>query len=276
MSEAPHADDIYLGHFCLANTPPPARWKAVAAAGFRGVSVLWREIRARQASGVSIADLKAELDAHGLRAIQMELVSLPKREDLPAFLEEAAAVAEASAALGCAFVTVIAYGLEVPFDDMVTGLAEVCDVFAGYGIVSAMEFVPHLTSIPDLATASRLVAAADRPNAGIILDTLHFNRCGADWAALEALDGRLITAVQVNDGPRDRPTEGYMDECNDHRRPPGAGDFQVARFLSIVRGKTRSAPLTVEVTNFDRIAGDAQRAAAMLAEAFRRQLALAG
>jgi sugar phosphate isomerase/epimerase len=67
-----------------------------------------------------------------------------------------------------------------------------------------------------------------------------------------------------------------MDECNDHRRPPGAGDFQVARFLSIVRGKTRSAPLTVEVTNFDRIAGDAQRAAAMLAEAFRRQLALAG
>ena len=52
---------------------------------------------------------------------------------------------------------------------------------APFGLTGDLEFMPWST-VPDLASAIRVVRAADRPNAGILIDPLHFDRSDSRMA----------------------------------------------------------------------------------------------
>jgi len=107
----------------------------------------------------------------------------------------------------------------------------------------ALEFASYggLTRLDD---AVDLCDAVGWDRCGVLVDTWHFFRTGAPWAALEALDADRIALVHVNDGPADASAD-VVRESRFGRLPLGAGAFPVARFAAALGGY--SGPFSSEV-----------------------------
>ncbi|MGE3836228.1 MAG: sugar phosphate isomerase/epimerase family protein, partial [Acidimicrobiia bacterium] len=101
--------------------------------------------------------------------------------------------------IGTATMSAVAGGTTAVDEDGLTeGFAAVCDRAAAFGALVHLEFIP-MTVVPDLATAWRIVQAADRPNGGLLFDTWHWYRGDPDFALLATIPGDKVLAVQVDD-----------------------------------------------------------------------------
>jgi sugar phosphate isomerase/epimerase len=94
-----------------------------------------------------------------------------------------------------------------------------------------VEFVA-ITQLRSLRDALRLVTRANRPNGGIMVDTLHLMRSGSTIAELQAADPRWIGGAQFCDGPLEMPAEKQPFEAMSERMLPGNGEFPVREFIS--------------------------------------------
>jgi sugar phosphate isomerase/epimerase len=120
---------------------------------------------------------------------------------------------------------------------------ELCDRAAEFGLGVNVEFVA-ITQLPSLRDAVRLVTRANRPNAGIMVDTLHLVRSGSTIAELAAADPRIIGGAQFSDGPLTMAPEQQLFEAMSERRIPGEGEFPLHEF---VRAFPPHVPIGVEV-----------------------------
>lgn len=103
-----------------------------------------------------------------------------------------------------------------------------CDLAAAYGMGVNLEFVAW-SQVPDLATAARIVGEVDRPNAGILIDMLHFQVAGATTTELGGLPSRWFRYVHMCDAPAvsaDR-TDELFHVMRHERRFPGDGAIDV-------------------------------------------------
>lgn len=103
------------------------------------------------------------------------------------------------------------------------------EVTAEYGVAPLIEFVP-IFGIPDLPTALEVIRQVDRPNLGLIVDTMHVGRTGASTDALRAIPPELVGYVQLCDAPL-RSDRDYMDEAMHERMAPGEGELPLADYL---------------------------------------------
>lgn len=264
--------ELLLGSYSLAAVPPPLRYAAAAQAGFTGASVLWHELSGRREAGEGLSAVKAEFKAAGLSAPQLEIISLPGAAGLATFEAMARDIAETAAALGCEVVHAAALDPSATPQDLVEGLGLLAHACARQGLTCGIEFVPFLTGVPDLEGAQRLVRAVGQANAGIVMDSLHFFRSGAQWAALGDLRPGEVVALQVNDGPAERPNDDYHAEAMGLRRLPGDGAFDLTRFLAVLAARGTTVPLTAEVVSKVLDALPPAEAARRMAEATRRLL----
>ena len=72
--------------------------------------------------------------------------------------------------------------------------------------------------VKTLRQAWSIVSSADRPNGGIVFDTLHYVRSGSTLDMLKEIPGDRIHCVQLNDGPLRLPAgvtleENCFDRC---------------------------------------------------------------
>jgi sugar phosphate isomerase/epimerase len=118
-----------------------------------------------------------------------------------------------------------------------------CDRAAEFGLGVNVEFVA-ITQLPSLRDAVRLVTRSNRPNAGIMVDTLHLMRSGGTVAELAATDRRLIGGAQFCDGPLTMAPERQLFEAISERMIPGQGEFPLYDF---VRALPPDVPIGVEV-----------------------------
>lgn len=262
--------DLLLGSYSMAAVPPRQRYAAAVAAGFEGASLVWHEITSRRAAGETLAAMNAELrDAH-IAAPQLEIIRLPGRDGLSSFDAAARDIAETAAALGCVVVHAAALDLTAGYDDLVEGFGLLTRACAKEGLCCGIEFVPFLTAAPDLESAVRLVRAVGQSNAGVVVDSLHFFRSGAPWDALADLKPGDVVAIQINDGPTERPTQDYRAEAMGMRQLPGDGQFDLMRFLDVLESHGATIPLTAEVVNHDLDALPPAEAAQRMADSLRR------
>jgi sugar phosphate isomerase/epimerase len=106
--------------------------------------------------------------------------------------------------------------------------AALCDVLQPYGLTADLEFMPW-TPCRDLATAKRVVAAAARPNAGVLVDALHFARSGSTLAQLDDMPREWLHYAQMCDGavPGPTTTEGLIHDARCERLLPGEGGIDL-------------------------------------------------
>jgi sugar phosphate isomerase/epimerase len=106
-----------------------------------------------------------------------------------------------------------------------------------------LEFLPIFT-IGSLAAAVDLVQEVGRPNAGVLVDTLHLARSGGTAADLRTVPPRLLPYVQLADAPAAAPPADQLrDEALHGRLLPGDGALPLAAVLDAVP----DVPVSLEI-----------------------------
>jgi sugar phosphate isomerase/epimerase len=270
-------DDLVLCAGTLLETTLVERIAAARAAGFSAVSIWAEDFHAARAAGLSDADLRAILDDHGIAVAEVDGLTgwVPSSDDGSALFgggeEELYEIADA---LGARSINAI-HLLADPVDAAAgaEAFAGVCDRAREHGLLVHLEFLPW-SGIPNAARAAEIVALADRPNGGLMIDTWHHIRSGAGDGALRALAGARVLAVQLSDAP-DRAEADVIDETMHRRRLPGQGDGNLAELVRLLDATGSSAPIGVEVFSDELRALPANEAARRAARAARDVIARA-
>ena len=211
------------------------------------------------------------LDELSLRVAEYDGVVMTMRSP-----EGAEDVVAAAAALGARSITVLEHSDWLPgehLDQAAATLAEIANQAAEHGILALIE--PFAWSpLDDHRVAAEIVERADRPNAGLLLDTWHLWR-GPERGQLDpAIDPAMIKAIQVGDtgpDPGGQPTpEEIANECIHHRLMPGDGHGNIAGLLADLIGRGVDAPLAIEVFSDELNALDPAEAARRSMVCFER------
>jgi sugar phosphate isomerase/epimerase len=125
-----------------------------------------------------------------------------------------------------------------------------CDAAAPFGLACDIEFMPW-SAVPDVASAHRLVAVVQRPNAGVLVDALHFGRSKSTLADVAALPREWIRYGQICDGTLPGPStrEGLIHDARCERLLPGEGDIDLAGLFAQLPA---DVPVNIEVPNDQR------------------------
>ncbi|MGI4952762.1 MAG: sugar phosphate isomerase/epimerase family protein [Janthinobacterium lividum] len=175
----------------------------------------------------------------GIRVGDVEIVMLRPDTDLATFQP----FLEAAGRLGARHVLVAGYDPDEA--RMIDRYAAFCDLAAPFGLTADLEFMPW-SNVPDMVTARRIALAAGRPNAGVLLDTLHFDRSGGAIADIAATPPGLLHYWQVCDGPAERPDtiEGLLYTARSERMFPGEGGIDL---LPIARAMPPGLTVSMEI-----------------------------
>lgn len=257
--------------------------RVAATAGFDGISVYLREVRAEVAEGWTLAGLRGLLDDLDLDVAELdgELDWLPGGNPSKA-KPSVAEAADVAAALRARSLSVIEtdgriVGVDVPLDVAASAFAAVCDAIEPHGVLAHIEYFPF-SGIADLRTALAIAAMAGRSNGGVLVDTWHHTR-GPDRGALPALTraAPAVLGIQLSEaasGPA--PAVGDLRrECLHGRCLPGAGAGVSAAMLRALRAGGCDAPVGIEVFSDELDACDALDVATRAVNAARQVAAAA-
>jgi sugar phosphate isomerase/epimerase len=187
----------------------------------------------------SLKETLSRLDATGVTVVDLEVVAFRPETDIAAF----SAFFETGARLGAKHILVAAYDPDLDrFTDRFAGF---CEAAAQHGLTADLEFMPW-TFVPNLATASRIVAQAGQPNAGVLVDALHFDRSQSSIGDLAAVPVHRLHYWQLCDGPAARPatTEEMMHAARYERMFPGEGGIDL---VSLARAMPADIAISIEV-----------------------------
>ncbi|WP_333967988.1 TIM barrel protein, partial [Pseudomonas aeruginosa] len=130
--------------------------------------------------------------------------------------------------------------------------AALCDLARPLGLDPHLEFMPW-TGIRDLRQAARVVEAAARDNAGLLLDAFHFDRSASSLEDLRAIPPARLGYAQLCDvvGPRPTSMDEILRQAREERRFPGDGGLDL---LALLRALPENLPLSLEVPALDLLA----------------------
>ena len=259
-----------LAYLTIPDLAPPA---AIAtAAGLGCATVGLRILPATQGgpywplaeNAQMLADTKAAIAAHGVAVFDLEVLWLTPEFDVKALQP----FFDVAGALGAKAVLVA--GVDPEPARLLHSYATFCDAAAPFGLTANLEFMPW-TKVPDAKTALQIVQAANRPNAGILIDALHFARSGSTLDDIRAIPSHLLHYAQICDASADIPTtlDGLLHTARHERLLPGEGGIKLRELFEAL---PPDLPVSLEIPNDTRIAALGSREWARLAIAATRQV----
>ena len=127
--------------------------------------------------------------------------------------------------------------------------AALCEVMRPYGLTADLEFMPW-TAVPDARAALRIVQDAGMPpNAGILVDALHFGRSHTTLDDIRAIPRQLLHYAQICDAEAGIhfTTEQMIHSARCERWLPGEGTIDIAGLFAALPA---DLPISVEIVNF--------------------------
>lgn len=132
--------------------------------------------------------------------------------------------------------------------------ALLCDLAARYNLTVNLEF-PTWASVWDLKGVLGLLKAVKKPNAGVMLDTLHVYRSRVSMDELAAIPKELLNLMHLCDGPAEIPERTDRDALiftgRDARYYVGEGAIDIASMVRLARPDT---VLSIELPHVERAA----------------------
>jgi sugar phosphate isomerase/epimerase len=141
---------------------------------------------------------------------------------------------EAAATVGARNLLVVSRGVDD--DTFADRFAELCDLAADDGIGCSLEFMAFMT-IRDLPQAIAVLGAVDRPNAGVLVDSLHLHRTDGTAHEVTGIDPAWLPYAQLCDAPAG-PPDDLIVEALDGRLPLGAGDLPLRELVAALPAHT--------------------------------------
>jgi sugar phosphate isomerase/epimerase len=234
-----------LAHLTVLSLAPPEMIDVAARCGYRSVGLRLIAVTAESPGYPLMNDkammrqTKARLADTGLHVLDIELVKITPGIDVAALEPMLTAGAE----LGARHVIVAPYDPDL--SRLADRLAAIADLAARYGIMPVMEFFPW-TNVSNLHKARAIIETAGRANAGILVDTLHFDRSDSSLAELDDMPSRLLPFFHFCDAPAEKPgtVEGLLHTARAERLPPGDGGIDLC---AIAAHLPKHIPVALEV-----------------------------
>lgn len=212
------------------------------AAGFRRIGLDVASLDRHVAEGGDLDDVATALRRWDLAVTDM--LFLPLSDDRDAVLraaERVGALAERFAAPWC----LAAVPSAVDDRRLSEVLHDVTDLLRPRGVKLAIEFCAY-AYLADLRTTVALCRDVGWERAGVMIDSLHFFRSGADWEALAELEAEQIAFVQLSDAPAE-PSAALPDESRNLRLLPGDGGLALSEFVAAVHRTGFDGDVVAEV-----------------------------
>lgn len=226
------AHQFSLAHLSVLTTSPTEMVEIAAKTGYDFVSfrltavTATEHVFALQNDRALMNETKARLAATGVKVLDIELARMPAEIEPETY----GPVLEAAAELGARHILA---QLPDPDRERATDrFARLCDLALPYKLTVDLEY-PSWTETPNLAAAAAVVRAVNRPNAGVLVDTLHFDRARDSLDELRKLPREWLHFAQVCDAPAEIPTtvEGLIHTARSERNFLGEGGIDVRSIL---------------------------------------------
>jgi sugar phosphate isomerase/epimerase len=233
----------------LGRFPLEQRIEAAARAGYAGSGFWLGDLIAWQERGLGYAALKQRLADAGQYLVELEfLIDWFAAGERRARSDAARAeLFRAADALGARHVKVMPPFLPDDPQDahLAAEFAALCEEAAEHGLMVGLEMLPF-SILPNLDAALAMVAAANAPNGGLLIDIWHVMRSGGGVADVAQVPGRFIVAAELCDAMtamQDSITEDTMR----HRKLCGEGEFDITGFIHALGEAGYNGPYGVEI-----------------------------
>ena len=234
-------------------SPFPAvdRVHAVAATGWVGIGFGQDDLRVVSET-VGFPSLRSEIEAAGLRHVEVELASGWWRDDDLRWRAIWDLLLAAAQGLDASFIKIgTAFGS--PVDDItpfVAPLRQIADEAAAVGTRVALEPLPF-GLIGSMPRGADLIRAAGHPSAGLLVDFWHVFRAGTTLPELvECLDPTIVFGVELSDAQLES-SGTLFEDTRDRRTLIGHGAQDVTGFIRALRDVGFTGPWGVEILSTD-------------------------
>lgn len=243
-----------LAHLTLINCTPAELVYVAARAGYDAVSPrlipmnVPGEFVPSPVSNAQVQATKTALATTGLQVLDIEIARITEDCD-PRDFEPALAL---GGELGARHIIMSAWTKRRDDRNFLLDVyAETCDLAAPYGLTVDLEF-PSFSRLRTLDEVLDIVRAADRPNGGILVDTLYLHLSRVDLGELLHVPPEWLHFLHISDclpGIADT-REGMIQLARDARLYPGEGWIDFAGIIE------RCPPMnySIELPNQARVA----------------------
>ena len=185
-------------------------------------------------------ETKGRMAGTGVGVLDIELARMDPRTEPETYLK----FLEAGAELGAR--AVIAQLPDPDRGRAIERFARLCDLAQPFGLTVDLEF-PSWTETPDLKAAAAVIEAVDKPNAGMLVDTLHFDRSRSSLEDLRSLPRDWFHFIHLCDAPKEIPTttEEVIYTARAGRFFPGHGGLDLREILACMP----TVPYSLEIPN---------------------------
>lgn len=124
---------------------------------------------------------------------------------------------------------------------------KLCEAARPFGLSMDLEFMPQ-SELRDLAAATRVLTAADQPNQGVIIDTLHVSRARTTIEEIATVPRQWLHYAQICDAPAKIPEsrEELNFAARHERFLPGEGELDL---IGMFDALPADIPVAVEIPN---------------------------
>jgi sugar phosphate isomerase/epimerase len=261
-----------LAHLTMLSVSPPELIWTAARAGYQFVSLRPIPVGAPNeplhpfaTDRALLARTKAAMAATDVGLLDIEVARIVKESSPRDYLFALDAAAE----LGGRHVLSSAWCDDRPY--ILGFFAELCALAQPFGLTVDLEFVTW-SGVRTLDEAASVVTQAQCANAGIVVDTLHFDRCHAELEKLSSLPREWFHFAQISDAPADYSTErdDLIRIGRAERLYLGEGGIDIGSIL----GRLPPVPLSIEIPNTEKLAAlGAEQYARLCIETARSYLA---
>jgi sugar phosphate isomerase/epimerase len=186
-----------------------------------------------------LRELLTALADTGVQTLDIEILRL-KPDTVVADYQR---VLETGARLGARYVLVA--GNDPNEARLAERFAQLCERAAPLRLSAYLEPMPW-TDARDFTQAARIVRRCAQPNAGVLIDPIHFDRAGNVTSQISRVAPEQLAYLQFCDAPAARPTdlEGLLHQARAERLLPGHGGLDLH---GILRAVPADAPLSLEI-----------------------------
>jgi 2-keto-myo-inositol isomerase len=238
-----------LHTWTLDTTPLPAAIAAARTAGYDAMELRWTDFKRCTERGMANEDILGLVRAGGLPVgvlgVEYGWLFAQGGESRRLF-DVFRLSCRNAASLGCAMLMSAPGPNSGPLADAIANLRAGADIAAEHGLRLAIEFNSQHDVINNLSVQRELVAAAGRPNCGLLLDAYHLARSGAGGRSFADVPGEQIFVFQYSDVPA-HPVTGVKRPID--RLPPGAGTIPWRDVFGLLAEKDYAGYLSYEAPN---------------------------
>jgi len=187
---------------------------------------------------------KSALATTGVKLNDIELARVYNEMDLEKYERSF----EVAATLGAKYVLSSIWTPDKSF--YIEKFGEVCNLAKKYDLSVELEFVTW-ADVRTLQDAMEVLEAVNVSNAGIMIDTLHFNRSRVTIAELKKVPKEYFHFLHLCDGPSEIPTtkEGLIHTGRDERLYLGEGGIDIKSIVDAVPNVTYA----IELPHIERV-----------------------